>query len=86
MESICHARWLERLLAEVQIELWIGDAAEIRTRRVRKQKKTARLAAEETHAETGFSASINAIRIAEIPAPVFRLIRRICRKPALGGR
>ena len=26
-----YARWFERLLAELQIELWIGDAAEIRT-------------------------------------------------------
>jgi transposase len=33
-----HARWSERLLAELHFELWIGDAAEIRTRRVRKQK------------------------------------------------
>src|ERR1700733_554795 len=33
-----HARWFERLLAELQIEVWIGDAAEIRARRVRKQK------------------------------------------------
>src|SRR3989440_623412 len=32
------ARWFERLLAELQIELWIGDAAEIRAKRVRKQK------------------------------------------------
>jgi len=32
------ARWFERLLAELQVELWIGDAAEIRTKRVRKQK------------------------------------------------
>ena len=31
-------RWFERLLAELNFELWIGDAAEIRTRRVRKQK------------------------------------------------
>jgi transposase len=38
MEASGHARWFERLLAELQIELWIGDAAEIRTRRVRKQK------------------------------------------------
>src|SRR6267154_755323 len=38
MEASGHARWFERLLAEQQIELWIGDAAEIRTRRVRKQK------------------------------------------------
>lgn len=32
------ARWFERLLAELNIELWIGDAAVIRTNRVRKQK------------------------------------------------
>src|SRR6267154_2122487 len=38
MEASGHARWFERLLAEQQIELWIGDAAEIRTKRVRKQK------------------------------------------------
>src|SRR5207344_1025143 len=38
MEASGHARWFERLLAELQIELWIGDAAEIRARRVRKQK------------------------------------------------
>jgi transposase len=38
MEASGHARWFERLVAELQIELWIGDAAEIRTKRVRKQK------------------------------------------------
>ncbi len=38
MEASGHARWLERLLAELQFELWIGDAAEIRAKRVRKQK------------------------------------------------
>ena len=38
MEASGHARWFERLMAELQFELWIGDAAEIRTRRVRKQK------------------------------------------------
>ena len=38
MEASGHARWFERLLAELQLELWIGDAAEIRTKRVRKQK------------------------------------------------
>jgi len=38
MEASGHARWLERLLAELNFELWIGDAAEIRTKRVRKQK------------------------------------------------
>src|SRR5213594_3512049 len=38
MEASGHALWFERLLAELQFELWIGDAAEIRTKRVRKQK------------------------------------------------
>jgi transposase len=33
-----YARWFEGLLCEVQLELWIGNAAEIRTKRVRKQK------------------------------------------------
>jgi len=38
MEASGHARWFERLLSELGFELWIGDAAEIRTKRVRKQK------------------------------------------------
>jgi transposase len=38
MEASGHARWFERLLNELQFELWIGDAAEIRAKRVRKQK------------------------------------------------
>src|SRR5271165_2856564 len=38
MEASGHARWFERLMGELRIELWIGDAAEIRTKRVRKQK------------------------------------------------
>jgi transposase len=38
MEASGHARWLERLLAELNFELWIGDAAEIQTKRVRKAK------------------------------------------------
>ena len=33
MEASGHARWFERLLAELNFELWIGDAAEIRARR-----------------------------------------------------
>jgi transposase len=37
-EASGHARWFERLLDELQFDLWIGDAAEIRTKRVRKQK------------------------------------------------
>jgi len=38
MEASGHARWFERLLAELNIELWIGDAAKIRAKRVRKHK------------------------------------------------
>jgi transposase len=38
MEASGHGRWFERVLAELNFELWIGDAAEIRTKRVRKQK------------------------------------------------
>ncbi len=38
MEASGQARWFERLLAELNFELWIGDAAEIRTKRVGKQK------------------------------------------------
>jgi transposase len=38
MEASGHGRWFERLLNELQFELGIGDAAENRTKRVRKQK------------------------------------------------
>src|SRR5450432_1501923 len=38
MEASGHARWFERLLCELKFELWIGDAAVIRAKRVRKQK------------------------------------------------
>src|SRR5436309_1343019 len=38
MEASGHARWFERLISELQFELWIGDAAAIRAKRVRKQK------------------------------------------------
>ena len=38
IEASGHTRWFERLVAELQFELRIGDAAEIRAKRVRKQK------------------------------------------------
>jgi transposase len=38
MEATGYSRWFERLLAELDFELWIGDPAEIRTRRPKKQK------------------------------------------------
>jgi len=42
MESSGHARWVEGLLRQFQFRLWIGDAAEILTKRVRKQRLIAR--------------------------------------------
>ena len=38
MEATGHARWFERLLAELGFEEWIGDPAQIKAKRVRKQK------------------------------------------------
>ena len=38
MEATGHARWFERLLAELGFELWIGDPARVKAKRVRKQK------------------------------------------------
>src|ERR1700740_3397815 len=38
MEASGHARWFERLLARLSFAWWIGDAAEIKAKRVRKQK------------------------------------------------
>ena len=38
MEASGHARWFERLLSELQFELWTGDAAALHAKRVRKQK------------------------------------------------
>ena len=38
MEATGHARWFERLLAELHHELWVGDPAQIKALRVRRQK------------------------------------------------
>ncbi len=38
IEATGHTRWFERLLAELEMELWIGDPAKIASQRVRKQK------------------------------------------------
>jgi hypothetical protein len=38
METTGFSRWFERLLAELGFEVWIGDAAEIKTSRAKKQK------------------------------------------------
>src|SRR5712664_1331982 len=38
MEATGYSHWFERLLAELGIQVWIGDAAEIKRLRVRKQK------------------------------------------------
>src|ERR1700723_3302265 len=38
MEATGYSRWFERLLAELGFELWIGNPAEIKAKRVKKQK------------------------------------------------
>src|SRR5260370_42587947 len=38
MEATGYSRWFERLLAELGFEIWIGDPAEIKSKRVKKQK------------------------------------------------
>jgi len=38
MEASGYTRWFEQLMAELGFELWIGDAAAISRKRVRKQK------------------------------------------------
>jgi transposase len=38
IEATGHSRWFERLLGELNYELWVGDPAQIRAKRVRKQK------------------------------------------------
>jgi Transposase len=38
MEATGYSRWFERLLAELGYEVWIGDPAEIKAKRVRKTK------------------------------------------------
>lgn len=38
MEATGHARWFEQLMTELGFELWIGDPAQIKAKRVRKQK------------------------------------------------
>jgi hypothetical protein len=42
MEASGHGRWFERLMAELQIELWIGDASPI-------WKRTAKIQARISH-------------------------------------
>jgi transposase len=42
IEATGHSRWFERLLAELGFELWVGNAAEIRAARVRKQRNDRR--------------------------------------------
>jgi len=42
MEATGHSRWFERLLAELDYELWVGDPAQIRAKQVRKQKNDRR--------------------------------------------
>ena len=43
MEATGYSRWFERLLAELGYEVWIGDPAEIKAKRVKKQRPTAKM-------------------------------------------
>jgi len=61
MEASGQARWFEGLLGELQFELWIGDAAEIRTRVSRSPSRgefevviMIEVVTEEMHGRTGF--------------------------------
>jgi transposase len=38
MEATGYSRWFERLLVELGIEIWMGDPAEIKAKRVKKGK------------------------------------------------
>jgi transposase len=38
MEATGYSRWFERLLAELGMEIWMGDPAEIKAKRVKKRK------------------------------------------------
>ena len=38
MEATGYSRWFERLLAELGIEIWMADPAEIKAKRVKKRK------------------------------------------------
>ncbi|MGD1104875.1 MAG: hypothetical protein ABSA59_22750, partial [Terriglobia bacterium] len=42
IEATGSTQWFERLMAECGHELWVGDPAEIRARRVRRQKTDTR--------------------------------------------
>jgi hypothetical protein len=57
MEATGYARWFERLLAELGFELWIGDPAEIKTRR--RQKTENRSQGCRTPAEAGAGRSLS---------------------------
>jgi hypothetical protein len=43
IEATGHARWFERLLAELKFELWIGNAAEIKRPGYASRRPTARM-------------------------------------------
>ena len=58
MEATGNALWFERLLAELGFELWIGDPAEIKTKRVRKKRQSSNTSKpvpmnSETHSRQG---------------------------------
>ena len=75
MESSGHSRWFERLLHELGFELWIGDPAQIRTKRVRKQKTDRQDAQLRFWWHDGVRAEILDHLAIETSPPVSRVVR-----------
>lgn len=44
MEATRYSRWFERLLAELDFQLWIGDSAHIKVKGVKNRRTTAMIA------------------------------------------
>ena len=59
MEASGHSRWFECLLGELQFELWIGNAAEIRTKASAQAKDGSPGCAAVAAADAGGSLSAN---------------------------
>ena len=59
IEATGYSRWFERLLTELGFEVWIGNAAEIKTQRVRKQKTDRKRCSRGAQVAAGKSFSTN---------------------------
>jgi len=76
MEATGYSRWFERLLLELDFELWIGDPAEIKARRLRQRGNSRRLPfVQQAHTRTVGTAKLQNTRvnIRTIDSPVYNL-------------